>query len=212
MKPETSQNIQKVKLHILNKKHSAFIASMLYNLSIEPANIDKVMLYCTSDKNSVLLNEDWFNGFNTAEQASILVHEVMHYTLQHDLRIGRRDKDIYQKACDQVVNNLLLDMGYELPQEEKDFTRTKYNNMSVESVYKDIEQETKQKNPKQPPNSSFGNDIPESNSNIPDQTQQNRRNQQILSADMSNQAQGNQSVGKDGDIFSKLFKDIKEGV
>lgn len=212
MKPETSQSIQKVKLHILNKKHSAFIASMLYNLDIEPANVDKVMLYCTSDKSSVLLNEDWFNGFNTAEQASILVHEVMHYTLQHDLRIGRRDKDIYQKACDQVVNNLLLDMGYELPQEEKDFTRTKYNNMSVESVYKDIEQETKQKNPKQQNSSSFGNDIPESNSSIPDQTQQNKRNQQILSADMSNQAQGNQSVSKDGDIFSKLFKDIKEGV
>ena len=212
MKPETSQSIQRVKLHILNKKHSAFIASMLYNLDIEPANVDKVVLYCTSDKSSVLLNEDWFNSFNTAEQASILVHEVMHYTLQHDLRIGRRDKDIYQKACDQVVNNLLLDMGYELPQKEKDFTRTKYNNMSVESVYKYIEQETKQKNPEQPPSSSFGNDIPESSSSIPDQTQLNKRNQQILSADMSNQAQGNHSVCKDGDIFSKLFKDIKEGV
>lgn len=212
MKPETSQNIQKIKLHILNKKQSAFIASMLYNLTIEPANVDKILLHCTNEKSSILLNEDWFNSFNTQEQASILVHEVLHYTLQHDLRIGKRDPEIYQKACDQVVNNLLLDMGYELPQAEKNFTKIKYNGMAVESVYKDIEQETKKKqNNNKSSNSSFGNDLPKNNSGIPDQSQQNKRNQQILTADMSNQAQGGESAGNSGEVFKELFKDIKDG-
>ena len=212
MKPETSQNIQKIKLHILNKKQSAFLASMLYNLTIEPANVDKVVLHCTNEKSSIFLNEDWFNGFETQEQASILVHEVLHYTLQHDLRMGKRDPEIYQKACDQVVNNLLLDMGYELPQAEKSFTKTKYNGMAVESVYKDIEQETKKKqNNNKSLNSSFGNDLPKNNLSIPDQSQQNKRNQQILTADMSNQAQGGESVGNSGEVFKKLFKDIKDG-
>ena len=212
MKPETSQNIQKIKLHILNKKQSAFIASMLYNLTIEPANVDKILLHCTSEKSSIFLNEDWFNGFETQEQASILVHEVLHYTLQHDLRMGKRDPEIYQKACDQVVNNLLLDMGYELPQAEKNFTKIKYNGMAVESVYKDIEQETKKKqNNNKSSHSSFGNDLPKNNSGISDQSQQNKRNQQILTADMSNQAQGGESVGNSGEVFKKLFKDIKDG-
>lgn len=212
MKPETSQNIQKIKLHILNKKQSAFIASMLYNLTIEPANVDKILLHCTNEKSSILLNEDWFNSFNTQEQASILVHEVLHYTLQHDLRMGKRDPEIYQKACDQVVNNLLLDMGYELPQAEKNFTKIKYNGMAVESVYKDIEQETKKKqNNNKSSNSSFGNDLPKNNSGIPDQSQQNKRNQQILTADMSNQAQGGESAGNSGEVFKELFKDIKDG-
>lgn len=212
MKPETSQNIQKIKLHILNKKQSAFIASMLYNLTIEPANVDKILLHCTNEKSSILLNEDWFNSFNTQEQASILVHEVLHYTLQHDLRMGKRDPEIYQKACDQVVNNLLLDMGYELPQAEKNFTKIKYNGMAVESVYKDIEQETKKKqNNSKSSNSSFGNDLPKNNSGIPDQSQQNKRNQQILTADMSNQAQGGESAGNSGEVFKELFKDIKDG-
>ena len=139
MKPETSQNIQKVKLHILGKQQSAFIASMLYNLNIEPANVSKVKLVATEEKSSIFLNEDWFNNFPTEEQASILVHEVLHYTLQHDLRMGRRDPEIYQKACDQVVNNLLLDMGYTLPEAEQSFTKTKYQNMAVEAVYKDIQ-------------------------------------------------------------------------
>lgn len=213
MKPETSQNIQKVKLHILGKKQSAFIASMLYNLNIEPANVSKVELVATEEKSSIFLNEDWFNDFSTEEQASILVHEVLHYTLQHDLRMGRRDPEMYQKACDQVVNNLLLDMDYTLPDAEQSFTKTKYQNMAVEAVYKDIEEETQNKKDQNNKSSgsgngsSFGNDLSPSPGSI---VQQNKRNQQVLNADMANQAQGNKSVGSDGNVFEQLFKDIKE--
>lgn len=216
MQTITSQNIQKVKLSTLNKKQSAFIASMLYNLNIEPANIDKVQLVCDDTDNTIFLNEDWFNSYETQHQASILVHEILHYTLQHDLRMGRRDPELYQKACDQVVNNLLLDMGYELPPQESQFTKTKYHNIALESVYKDIEEEFARKKEKEPdskpsdlPSSSFGSDL--NTNNLPSSKEVNKRNQQILNADMANQAQGHKSIGESGDVFSKLFKDIKDG-
>lgn len=211
MKPETSQNIQKVKLHILNKKQSAFISSMLYNLKIEATNIDKIQLHTSEEKNAILINEDWFNQHQLAEQASILVHEVLHYSLQHDLRLGQRDPEIYQKACDQIVNNLLMDMEYELPNYEKNFTKPKYHNMAVEAVYKDIEQEqqdNKNQNQNNNSGSGFGSDLVFQSGST---AQQNQRTQQVLSADMSQQAQSNKSIGSDGSVFEQFFKDIKEG-
>lgn len=214
MSPETYQAIQKCKLHILNKEHSAFISSMLYNLNIVDAPVETVQLVTSETSNQILLNSNWFTNFSTEEQASILVHEVLHYALQHDLRRGQRNPSSYQKACDQVVNNLLLQMGYELPAKEKNFTKYKYKNMAVEAVYKDIEEERlnnekNNNNNNNQPNSSFGSDL--NCQNFASNTQQNKRNQQVLSSDLANQAVGNKSIGNSGEVFSKLFEDIKSG-
>ena len=87
--------------------------------------------------------------------------------------------------------------------------------MAVEAVYKDIEQEQQQeqqdnKNQNQNNNSGsgFGSDLVFQSGST---AQQNQRTQQVLSADMSQKAQSNKSIGSDGSVFEQFFKEIKEG-
>lgn len=224
MSSELNNAIKTVKLKILSKQNSAFISSMLYNLTfVENPSIDKIQLDCSTEGEFVHINPEWFLGYETNHQASILVHEVLHYAMQHDIRRGPRDEKLYQKACDQVVNNLLLDMEYELPEEEKAFTQSKFKNMSLEAVYNNLEEEEKQnqKNNKNNKNgsgsgsnnpnsgSSFGDDV--SNQSNITQTNKNKRNQQLLNADAVEKMQSNKSIANCGQDFEQLFKEIKEG-
>jgi predicted metal-dependent peptidase len=44
-----------------------------------------------------------------------LVHEVLHAALQHIWRRGTRDKDLWDMACDYVVNQIVKEQGLQLP-------------------------------------------------------------------------------------------------
>ena len=63
-------------------------------------------------------------------------HEVMHLACAHHVRREERDTALWNKACDIVVNQLLLDAGFSLPQGA--VHDPAYAGFSVEALYSEL--------------------------------------------------------------------------
>lgn len=109
-----------------------FFTTLLYTLKVEAksdlpaaAGTDGVHLYYHPER--------FAKEFTASERVFVLVHELLHVILFHSLRRGIRDPDLWNIACDFVVN---------LMADEHNFTRPKdccfnkkYAGMTAEQVY-----------------------------------------------------------------------------
>ena len=199
------------KLRLITKPHNAFIGSLLYDLKFEPSR-DTKFVELDSYQGTIKANPDYFCTLTHEQQATVLAHEVYHYALMHDSRRGARDPELYQKAADQVVNNLLSSGGFEMPPSVE--FDTKYKNMSTEAVYRIMEKDNSDEDNNNNDsgsdsgNSPLGNDLRSSNNEVTSQIQQN-----ILKANASEELTSGQGMqaGNSGSVFDQLFKDITEG-
>lgn len=86
-------------------------------------------------------------GFHPAFAATLpldrllgaLAHEVLHLACGHHIRRGGRDAALWNEACDVVVNALLLDAGFRLP--EGFVQRPSLAGLSADAVYAVLQQE-----------------------------------------------------------------------
>lgn len=86
-------------------------------------------------------------GFHPAFAASLpedrllgaLAHEVLHLACGHHVRRGQRDAALWNEACDVVVNDLLLQAGFRLP--EGFVQRPALAGQSADAVYDVLRQE-----------------------------------------------------------------------
>ena len=74
-----------------------------------------------------------FNTGGIPRLMGALVHEVMHAALQHIWRRGTRDKDLWDMACDYVVNQIVIEQGLQLPPGV--FLSERFRGMSADAVY-----------------------------------------------------------------------------
>jgi predicted metal-dependent peptidase len=79
------------------------------------------------------INPDWFMGLSLSKRKGLLAHEIMHNALAHPFRRGTREPRKWNKACDYVINAILLDSGFELP--DDGLIDSKYKDWSAEKVY-----------------------------------------------------------------------------
>ena len=70
---------------------------------------------------------------NAQYNMAIIAHEVAHIVLHHHLRRGERDPELWNIACDFVVNLILKDAGFDLP--EGALLDDQYKGMTAEQVY-----------------------------------------------------------------------------
>lgn len=187
------EHINLAKLATLNKKHFAFIGSMLYKLAIKPTE-EIASIYLDGSKSTININPEWFVNLSPEHASSMLAHEVLHYTLQHDLRRGHKEPSAYQKACDEVVNNLLMDFGFKLPEDIS--VNRQYQDKSVDYVYKHVLSETPDHK-----------DLPDE----PDDDNTRERNNNIIQANMADIASGSKGITDSGSVFQELFKEITSG-
>lgn len=73
-----------------------------------------------------------------------LVHEIMHAVLQHIWRRGTRDRDLWDIACDYVVNQIVKEQGFQLPPGV--FLSERFKGMTADAVYNILLQELPPKN------------------------------------------------------------------
>ena len=97
---------------------------------------EKITTAATNGK-EIVVNKDFLNSLNSSEQNALLLHEVLHMALLHCLRIGSRDRGIWNIAADIVVNNLiLLNTPFALP--KGCIIDKSYKGKSVEYIYEDL--------------------------------------------------------------------------
>ena len=129
----------KAKIDLMATKNSTFLATILWSLRFSwDTNVP------TAGTNGIELrvNPEWFMGLTPAQRIGLLAHEAWHVALEHMCRGVNYDFDVFNVAADYVINVMLVDAGYEIP--EHGYMDIKYRNMSTEQVYKLIYEDVKQ--------------------------------------------------------------------
>lgn len=88
------------------------------------------------------------------EIRGVVAHEVMHCAYNHHTRRGTRDADLWNEACDYVINLDLLAAGFTLPKGA--YLDPKYQGMNAEAVYRILNDKLQDGNPTGQPGQSQG--------------------------------------------------------
>lgn len=94
-------------------KRNAFFASLTLQAKLE---VSLAIPTAATDGSRIFVNPQFFATMSAAEQAGVLLHEVLHAALLHVPRRGSRDPQIWNIAADIVVNGIITDEGYALPE------------------------------------------------------------------------------------------------
>lgn len=138
---KTQKQLEKAKIGLI--LNEPFFASAALQLEYRE---DSTIETCGVNGKVIRYNPDFFLSFPPEMRKTLIVHEIMHVILLHHLRIGGKDPKTWNEACDYVVNPLIKNAGFQLP--EGALFNHKFANMSAEDVYKLLQQQ-KQKEEEQ---------------------------------------------------------------
>lgn len=107
-----------------------FFGSVCLSVKVAP---DTTIPTMQTDGTSILWSPDFVDTMTQDECTGVLAHEVMHIVMKHMLRRGERDAERWNYACDYVINPILLEAGFVLP--EGGLVDAQYANLNAEAVY-----------------------------------------------------------------------------
>lgn len=128
--------LSKAKVSLLLRHQTAFISSIACQMEYEFS--DKTGIAETDGK-TIRINPEGFCNLTKEEQVFVLAHETLHTAFSHMTRVGNKDPELYNQACDYVVNSILADQRFTLTSGALHDRR--FNNMSVEEVYTILKEE-----------------------------------------------------------------------
>lgn len=122
-----------------------FFGVLVCHLPTEP--VDPVVMLAMGapptamvDGHKIYYNEEWVKSLPEKQRMGLLCHEILHPALQHLWRRGQRDPELWNQACDYVVNDIILNgtkgggpTGFELP--PGGLVDPQFSGMAVEQVY-----------------------------------------------------------------------------
>ncbi|QXV75823.1 hypothetical protein bas69_0055 [Escherichia phage AlfredRasser] len=83
-------------------------------------------------------NPDWFESLLPESRVTVLMHELWHVGLLHSVRMGSRDPEVWNYACDIYINNQLIQDGYSFIGIENCWKDPKYAGWAEEQIYDDL--------------------------------------------------------------------------
>jgi len=114
-----------------------FFGNMATRLGIQECD-DWCPTAATDGKN-LYYNTKFFSKLSAREIEFVIAHEILHCVFDHIGRTEQRDRQIYNVACDYIVNNTLVrDNIGEKPKDIPIFQDFKYEGWSSEKVYDEI--------------------------------------------------------------------------
>ena len=178
-----SQNQQKIDSALMRAKAAIrfsmpFFSSLLLKMPTVP--MDKAMLpqgrskgdFATDGVN-IYYNPEYVMKAQRGELAWDLCHELMHIVLEHPLRRGNREQELWNSACDYAVNLLLDDVVESSRKSNKRIQKPKngvllnkgYEGMSAEKIYNILHGQSENEQNQQKEQSNNVLDFPGSNDN-----------------------------------------------
>ena len=172
----TSQQLPELDYAVLNRqldktKTQVFLGSNAAFLGPLMCSVEFIWStdVATAATNGVYIkwNPYYFYFLCKRGRVSILVHELWHVALMHMLRRGTRDPEIWNAACDTVLDNMMDLEGYLIdstlfppelfPPSNTLLAHVKYGTKAAEEIYDEMI-----KGPNPPPQSGLGSDLIES--------------------------------------------------
>lgn len=114
-----------------------FFGNMATRLGIQEC--DEWCPTAATDGRNLYYNTEFFSKLSAREIEFVIAHEILHCVFDHIGRTEQRDRQIYNIACDYIVNNTLVrDNIGEQPKDIPIFQDFKYEGWSSEKVYDEI--------------------------------------------------------------------------
>jgi predicted metal-dependent peptidase len=110
----TEDKIIKSKIKI-QKNNSFFAYLSLYLKFREEKNLPECYLAGVDLKGNFIYRKESIDNLKSDELTGLIAHEILHLALLHLNRIEERDKELWNVACDIVVNHNLKENGFSLP-------------------------------------------------------------------------------------------------
>lgn len=98
-----------------------------------PVEVNEQVPTAGTDGAVVVINEDFWRTLSYEEQVAIFLHEMLHLALLHVPRRGMRDPALWNIAADIVVNGILVESGFYLPNHA--IREQELERFSVEEVF-----------------------------------------------------------------------------
>ena len=109
--------------------------------------IDNSIDTAATDGKKIIYNEQFFWSLDYQVRITLICHELLHILLGHHLRMRGKDGELWNCACDYVINQILVDMGF-TPIDEWLFD-PQYKGKSAEDVYAILKKQDQQKQDQQ---------------------------------------------------------------
>jgi len=110
---------------------TVFFASMAFNV---PMIADESIPTAATDMKVILYNPKFFEQLKEVKYIIfVILHEIMHIVLLDGIRMGNRDPELWNDACDYRINLILKKAGFEIwPQALFD---ERFDGLSAEQIY-----------------------------------------------------------------------------
>jgi predicted metal-dependent peptidase len=100
-----------------------------------------------TDSVSIGYNPAFLATLNDLETRGVLAHEVLHVANGHCWRMGDRDPDLWNDACDHAINPIIVDAGMLLPKGV--LMEARFRGRSAEEIYGVLAQEKRNREKQQ---------------------------------------------------------------
>lgn len=130
-----------------------FFATLL--LRTEVVVTDAVPLAAT-DGHRTYFNPGFLDKCSVEDVMTVACHEVGHDSLLHSIRLGHRNPDIWNMACDHAINLMLEDQGFKCPASVPGgwLADPRFKGWSADRIYDELRREM----PPPPPSGGGGDD------------------------------------------------------
>ncbi|XAG95295.1 hypothetical protein MIF8_4 [Erwinia phage MIF8] len=131
MSKEFDKALSKARIALLAMDKVVFFSSLVMGTKhIEDTSVQTAQ----TNGEEIFYNPEWFLKLKPEERPGLILHETMHVVLEHcTSRAAGMDPEIWNKAADYVINQIIVDAGIKLP--EGGLLDPKYKNMSTNQVY-----------------------------------------------------------------------------
>jgi predicted metal-dependent peptidase len=87
---------------------------------------------------TLLFNPEFIDSLSMPETKGLLAHEIMHLVYMHNLRGGSRNHEKWNAAGDYVINPVLMDAGFSLPQGGLNMNNPQFKDQTTDHVYNQL--------------------------------------------------------------------------
>lgn len=114
MKMKVEERLSRARIQI-QRKNSFFAYLSLYLKFKESKDLPDYAGAGVNAKGDFFYKKEFFEKLTDDNIEGIIAHEILHLSLLHLLRVGSRDAKLWNISADIVVNQLLKDNGFKLP-------------------------------------------------------------------------------------------------
>lgn len=131
--------LERAKIALMTKPDTTFFCEIAFSLKYV---WDENTSTAATDGVSMYINPEYFMKWSKEQQLGLILHESLHVAYMHMARKQQRNHYIYNIAADYVINLVIKERGFDLP--EGGLYDPKYAGMNTEQVYDLLIQEAKE--------------------------------------------------------------------